>query len=105
MSEWREKYTKMREITERIRAMRHARAVAMLRSVGMSYDGCCIHNCSISTVGDGGWGGSRNQTREEAEESRRRISVCRAVKELESRDDGYSLVQQWDRRVRNTVHN
>lgn len=98
--EWVKRYDALRAVADRIYALRRERCIAMLRSVGMGMDGCCVHNCSIATVGDGGWGGPRVQTPEERRQSRIRISTCRRVKAIMDDFGPSRVISRWDRRVR-----
>jgi hypothetical protein len=91
LTEWQARYSRMREIAERIAASRHRRAFALARQHGMTC-GCCIHNASISEVGKG-WGAGPN--------GREVIRTAKAATRiLSTQFDGNRILDRWAKRVR-----
>lgn len=72
-SEWCEFASKVRAIAERVTRNQHERGFAIAKAAGISPDMCCIHNCSISEVGQG-WGANPG--------GRERIKAARRAKRL-----------------------
>lgn len=98
LPEWQAKYSRMRQICERIDAYRRERACRIGQAVGLSdgkrLDMCCVHNASISSVGEG-WGAGPN--------GRAIIRTARAMKRILGDFSHDEIVRSWDRRVRGTV--
>ena len=97
-AQWQARYEKLRGIADRIQDYRRRRANAIwARAMGSDprvwcWDGCAIHNCSISDVGTG-WGAGPD--------GRKRIRAARhALRVMDSAFDPSRIVSAWDRRVR-----
>ena len=98
-AEWCKRYNALKAVAERVQRTKRERALSILKSVGMSdgksLDMCCIHNCSISTIGKGwGW----HQDGDHAARLRRR--ACVEALRLLGDYSASELVSAWDRRVR-----
>lgn len=92
-SNWLRRYTKMYEIAKRIDELRFERAKWFWKlATGCDWDGCAVHNASISDLGSG-WGSGPHGAYV--------IEAARIANEIEaSRYAPFRIVDRWDRRVR-----
>lgn len=96
-AEWCRRYAALRTVADRIYKQRRELVNDMLKEVGMyPYHGCCIHNCSISTAGNGGWGGSYADGPDEIAKAKQRIRVCKRIKEIEHAHEVDEIIRKWD---------
>lgn len=89
--EWKRLYRWAKDRADSIYSYRRDRVEAILKTVGMIYCGCSIHNCANSQIGVG-WGAGPG--------GRERIKACKRIRYIESDNRPDSLISAWDRRVR-----
>ena len=91
--EWKRRYMKLRGIADRVSRMRMDRARKVwTEATGYGWDGCAVHNASITPIGVGWCAGPNGH---------KIRSAARLAKRIErSSFEPSEIVSLWDRRVR-----